>query len=50
MITLSQGFSSDIKELTKLIEDAINHDGFHSLMYFHHVLIKLTHTIGLKNI
>ena len=25
---VAQGFSSDIKALTKLIEDAINHDGF----------------------
>ncbi len=25
---VAQGFSSDIKGLTKLIEDAINHDGF----------------------
>lgn len=26
---VAQGFSSDIKALTKIIEDAINHDGFH---------------------
>lgn len=34
---VAQGFSSDIKGLTKLIEDAINHDGFSFVNVFHHV-------------
>ncbi len=50
---VAQGFSSDIKGLTKLIEDAINHDGFSFVNVFSPCvtdIIKLTHTIGLKNI
>lgn len=49
---VAQGFSSDIKALTKIIEDAINHDGFHLSTFFHHVshTIKSIRMTGSKRI
>ena len=38
---VAQGFSSDIKALTKMIEDAIHHDGFSLLMFSHLVLLTI---------